>query len=161
MNDDYNQLNVSDWHDIIAISHGLYFIFGFKNNGTVLTIGENENVHCNSDNWRGIGTSDKEQLLEQLKHEEKIFDNSKRNLRKKIYKMSNGQDLQFVAGKPIEDGQLGVYLVLPVGGKVQDLSLMCVENIDDKNIEMWPYKGDDSEVLRQELIDKYFKTKGA
>lgn len=51
---DYGELNVSGWHDIVAVASGTYHTVGLKSDGTVVAVGSNEDGQCNVSDWRDI-----------------------------------------------------------------------------------------------------------
>lgn len=48
------QCDVSDWHDIVAISAGYGHTVGLKKDGTVVATGYNKHKQCVVENWRNI-----------------------------------------------------------------------------------------------------------
>ena len=52
----WGQYNISSWSDIVKISAGSLFAVGFKEDGTVVVVGDNEEGQCNVENWRAMST---------------------------------------------------------------------------------------------------------
>jgi len=48
------QCNVSDWHDIVAVSAGYVHTVGLKSDGSVVAVGNNWNGRCNVSDWKDI-----------------------------------------------------------------------------------------------------------
>lgn len=51
---DYGQLNIGAWTDIIAVSAGSEHTVGLKKDGTVVAVGNNLDGQCNVSNWKDI-----------------------------------------------------------------------------------------------------------
>ena len=50
----YDRCNVSDWHDIAAISAGYGHTVGLRSDGSVVEVGDNDDRQCNVSDWRDI-----------------------------------------------------------------------------------------------------------
>ncbi len=50
----YDQLDVGEWNDLIAISTSNTHTVGLKSDGTVVAVGSNTNEQCNVDDWSDI-----------------------------------------------------------------------------------------------------------
>jgi hypothetical protein len=53
-NHEYEQLDVSDWRDVIAVYAGYIHTVGLKSDGTVVAVGNNEYEQLNVSDWRDI-----------------------------------------------------------------------------------------------------------
>ena len=53
-NNDYDQCDVSDWTDIVAIDAGYFHTVGLKADGTVVAVDDNESGQCDVSGWRDI-----------------------------------------------------------------------------------------------------------
>jgi len=53
-NNEYGQLDVSDWEDIIAIAAGGAHTVGLKSDGTVVAAGSNSSYQCDVSSWEDI-----------------------------------------------------------------------------------------------------------
>ena len=71
----------------------------------------------------------------------------------------NGQELCFLAGKPVDGGKKSIYLINTAGTE-PNYTLKYVEFVDDKRFIMSPYDGDDTEDLLKELLDDYIRGVG-
>jgi tetratricopeptide (TPR) repeat protein len=65
----------------------------------------------------------------------------------------------FLRGMPTDDPKISIYLLgNNEEGKESEFSLWNVETLDDEsNFDIWPYKGEDYEVLKQQLMDDYIE----
>ena len=50
----YDQSDVSNWKDIVAVSAGARHTVGLKSDGTVVTVGDNSYDQCDVSSWKGI-----------------------------------------------------------------------------------------------------------
>lgn len=50
----YNEIDVSLWHDIVAVSAAFSHVVGLKLDGTVVAAGDNTYCQCHVDHWRDI-----------------------------------------------------------------------------------------------------------
>jgi len=81
-------------------------------------------------------------------------------LRKKVLPGSNGQGLAFLAGKVIsDDGKRSVYLTNHLSEGDPNYLLWNVETTDEEKgtLEIWPYKGENTEALIKELMEDFIE----
>jgi len=60
----------------------------------------------------------------------------------------------FLSGKPTDDPKVFIYLVNTTNGE-DNCTLWNVETLDDNNVRMTPYNGEDSEELKGQLALDY------
>jgi len=88
-----------------------------------------------------------------------VLNNQMKNLTKLVItKPINGKQHSILAGKPTSIPNRGIYL-LGSKGEEKDYSLWLIElNEDGENADLWPYEGDDTEELIQELLEEFIAT---
>lgn len=69
-----------------------------------------------------------------------------------------GQEHHILSGKPTDDPEVYVYLLKNMEQK-QNFSLWNIKMSDKEGkLTIWPYKGEDSDVLELELAEKFVET---
>ena len=79
------------------------------------------------------------------------------NLRNKVIRGPDGQNVYFLSGKVIDDGRKGIWLLNTASGLNPNYSLWNVKFLDEENIRISHYKGEDSKTLLKELLEDYIE----
>ena len=91
-----------------------------------------------------------------------VLNNQMKNLTKLVItKPINGKQYSILAGKPTSIPNRGIYLLGAKGEKHEhtSCSLWLIELSEDgQNADLWPYEGDDTEELIEELWEEFVAT---